>query len=158
MKLALRVCWPGSDRGRSRRTMKTVVAVLLGVGAAIAATNASAQSASAPEQAGPFGSLEIRDVTVIDGSGAPAFGPVNIYIKGNRIERVVSVDAIARERREEEGTGAKERETRRADRVIEIGRDTSELQSPDQLVCRPLLEKKQKNSSPSLPPRLSTTR
>ena len=37
--------------------MKTVVAVLLGVGAAIAATNASAQSASAPEQAGPFGSL-----------------------------------------------------------------------------------------------------
>ena len=48
--------------------MKTVVAVLLGVGAAIAATNASAQSASAPEQAGPFGSLEIRDVTVIDGS------------------------------------------------------------------------------------------
>src|SRR6266566_1275165 len=119
MKLALRVCWPGSDRGRSRRTMKTVVAVLLGVGAAIAATNASAQSASAPEQAGPFGSLEIRDVTVIDGSGAPAFGPVNIYIKGNRIERVVSVDAIARERREEEGTGAKEKETRRPDRVIE---------------------------------------
>ena len=99
--------------------MKTVVAVLLGVGAAIAATNASAQSASAPEQAGPFGSLEIRDVTVIDGSGAPAFGPVNIYIKGNRIERVVSVDAIARERREEEGTGAKEKETRRPDRVIE---------------------------------------
>jgi cytosine/adenosine deaminase-related metal-dependent hydrolase len=99
--------------------MKTVLAVLLGVGAAIAATNASAQSPSAPEQAGPFGSLEIRDVTVIDGSGAPAFGPVNIYIKGNRIERVVSVDAIARERREEEGTGAKEKETKQPDRVIE---------------------------------------
>src|SRR5437016_8397574 len=155
MKLALRVCWPGSDRGRSRRTMKTVVAVLLGVGAAIAATNASAQSASAPEQAGPFGSLEIRDVTVIDGSGAPAFGPVNIYIKGNRIERVVSVDAIARERREEEGTGAKEKETRRPDRVIEgkgmyvmpglVDRSeehTSELQSLTNLVCRLLLEKK----------------
>src|SRR5207245_11434436 len=119
MKLALRVCGPGSDRGRSGRTMKTVVAVLLGVGAAIAATNASAQSASAPEQPGPFGSLEIRDVTVIDGSGAPAFGPVNIYIKGNRIERVVSVDAIARERREEEGPGEEEKEATRPDGLHE---------------------------------------
>jgi cytosine/adenosine deaminase-related metal-dependent hydrolase len=99
--------------------MKTVVAVLLGVGAAIGATNARAQSASAPEQAGPFGSLEIRGVTVIDGSGAPAFGPANIYIKGNRIERVASVDAIARERRKGEDTGAKEKETKQPDRVIE---------------------------------------
>jgi cytosine/adenosine deaminase-related metal-dependent hydrolase len=99
--------------------MKTVVAVLWCAGAAVGAANARAQSAAGPEQAGPFGSLEIRDVTVIDGSGAPAFGPVNIYIKGNRIERVASVDAIARERREEQDAGAKEKETKQPDRVIE---------------------------------------
>ena len=97
--------------------MKTVVALLWCAGAAVGAANARAQSAVGPEQAGPFGSLEIRDVTVIDGSGAPAFGPVNIYIKGNRIERVASVDAIARERREEPDAGAKE--TKQPDRVIE---------------------------------------
>src|SRR5436853_6829504 len=117
MKLALRVCWPGSDRGRSRRTMKTVVAVLLGVGAAIAATNASAQSASAPEQAGPFGSLEILDVTVSDGSGAPAFGPVNIDMEGHRIVRMVSVEGVDREGREEGGNGEREKEMRRPARV-----------------------------------------
>lgn len=99
--------------------MKTVATALLGVVATLGATTARAQSASGPEQAGPFGSLEIRDVTVIDGSGAPAFGPVNIYIKGNRIERVASVDAIARGRREEENSSAKEQAAKQPDRVIE---------------------------------------
>src|SRR5215469_10222762 len=83
------------------------------------AQSVRAQNASGAEQAGPYGTLEIRDVTVIDGSGAPAFGPVNIYIKGNRIERVSSGDAIARERREEQDAGAKEKETNPPDRVIE---------------------------------------
>lgn len=75
------------------------------------------QSANAAEQAGPFGSLEIRDVTVIDGSGGPAFGPVNIYIKGNRIERVAAADAIARKEKEEEAAGGKP--PKPADRVID---------------------------------------
>src|SRR5580704_19104032 len=58
---------------------------------------AQTQSGGEPEQAGPYGSLLIRDVTVIDGSGAPAFGPADVFVKGNRIVRVVPSDAIARE-------------------------------------------------------------
>ena len=79
--------------------------------------HACAQNASAAEQAGPYGSLEISDVTLIDGSGAPAFGPVNIFIKGNRIERIVRVDSIARNRMQAEKTGGKEQ--KQPDRVIE---------------------------------------
>lgn len=75
-----------------------------------------AQSAATAEATGPYDSLEIRGVTVIDGSGAPAYGPVNIFIKGNRIERIVSADAISRTRNA--GTaGAKEEKL--PDRVIE---------------------------------------
>jgi len=83
----------------------------------IALPSTGAQNPNGAEQAGPYESLEIRDVTVIDGSGAPAFGPVNIRIKGNRIESVAAVDAIARARREEEKANGKE--AKQPDRVIE---------------------------------------
>jgi hypothetical protein len=75
------------------------------------------QNAGTAEQTGPYASLEIRDVTVIDGSGAPAFGPVNILIRGNRIERVVPSDSISRKEKDEEGGGKKE--AKPPDRVIE---------------------------------------
>ena len=78
---------------------------------------ARAQSANSAEQTGPYPSLEIREVTVIDGSGAPAFGPVNIFIKGNRIERVVPSDSISRKEKDEEGAAKKEQKA--PDRVIE---------------------------------------
>src|SRR5208282_408760 len=78
---------------------------------------ARAQNPNMAEQTGPYPSLEIRDVTVIDGSGAPAFGPVNIFIKGNRIDRVVPSDSISRREKDEEGTGKKEQKA--PDRVIE---------------------------------------
>ena len=87
--------------------------------ASFSASGACAQSAGAAEQAGPFGSLEIRGVTVIDGSGAPAFGPVNIFIKGNRIERVVPSDPISGARKEKEEEGAGKKEQKAPDRVIE---------------------------------------
>jgi len=83
----------------------------------VSVPSACAQSARDAERAGPFGSLEIRGVTLIDGSGAPAFGPVNILIKGNRIERVVPSDSISRREKEEEGAGKKELKV--PDRVIE---------------------------------------
>ena len=83
----------------------------------IAVPSTGAQNPNGAEQAGPYESLEIRDVTVIDGSGAPAFGPVNIRIKGNRIESVAAVDAIARARKEEEKANGKE--AKQPDRVIE---------------------------------------
>ena len=76
-----------------------------------------AQNASTGGAGGPYPLLEIRDVTVIDGSGAPAFGPANIFVKGNRIERVVPSDRYPVEEKEEEGAGKKEQKA--PDRVIE---------------------------------------
>jgi hypothetical protein len=40
---------------------------------------------------GPYSQLILRGVTVINGSGAPAFGPADVVIEGNRIVRVQSV-------------------------------------------------------------------
>jgi imidazolonepropionase-like amidohydrolase len=67
------------------------------------------------EQAGPYATMVIRNVTVIDGSGGPAFGPADVSIKGNRIERIQLVDAIAR-REEEKEAGQQQAQP---DRVIE---------------------------------------
>ncbi|MBC8346183.1 MAG: amidohydrolase family protein [Candidatus Marinimicrobia bacterium] len=43
------------------------------------------------EGEGPFNRLVIRGATVIDGSGAPPMGPVDIVIEGNKITAVQSV-------------------------------------------------------------------
>lgn len=43
------------------------------------------------EGEGPFERLIIRGATVIDGSGAPPMGPMDIVIEGNKIVKVVSV-------------------------------------------------------------------
>ena len=40
---------------------------------------------------GPYSQLILRNVTVINGTGAPAFGPADIVIEGNRIAQVMSV-------------------------------------------------------------------
>ncbi|MGH9572928.1 MAG: hypothetical protein ACRD40_05280, partial [Candidatus Acidiferrales bacterium] len=88
--------------------------ILCGVGL-LCAAQACAQNSNAAEEAGPYASMEIRDVTVIDGSGAPAYGPVNIYIKGNRIERIAAVDPISQKER---GSAGK-KEEKAPDRVIE---------------------------------------
>lgn len=45
----------------------------------------------ADEGEGPFERLIIRGATVIDGSGAPPRGPMDIVIEGNRIVKIVSV-------------------------------------------------------------------
>jgi imidazolonepropionase-like amidohydrolase len=37
---------------------------------------------------GPFPTLTIRNVMVIDGTGAPPYGPMNVVIEGNRIARI----------------------------------------------------------------------
>ena len=57
---------------------------------------ATAFAQSNPEKAGPYNSLVISGVTVIDGSGAPAFGPVDVYIKGNTIDAIVATDTISK--------------------------------------------------------------
>lgn len=43
------------------------------------------------EGEGPFEQLILRDVTVVNGTGAPAFGPVDIVIEGNTLRRIQSV-------------------------------------------------------------------
>ena len=91
-------------------------AVILGVAVLCMPQGGGAQSAE-PEQAGPYGSLVIRDVTVIDGSGAPAFGPADVFVKGNRIVRVVPSDAISRE--ESKAEAAHEAKPAAPDRVID---------------------------------------
>ncbi len=45
------------------------------------------------EGEGPYTQLILRDVTVITGTGAPAFGPADVVIEGDRITQVVSVGA-----------------------------------------------------------------
>ena len=42
---------------------------------------------------GPYSQLVLRNATVINGTGAPAFGPADIVIEGNRIVQVLPVGA-----------------------------------------------------------------
>jgi imidazolonepropionase-like amidohydrolase len=77
--------------------MKKIVAALL----LLLASSAFAQAPEkrqvyAPDRRpdegeGPFKRLIIRGVTVVDGSGAPPIGPVDVVIEGNRIKEVRSV-------------------------------------------------------------------
>jgi cytosine/adenosine deaminase-related metal-dependent hydrolase len=76
-----------------RASLVAACCVMLSLG--IFAQASRAQETNA-EQGGPYTSLIIRGVTVIDGSGAPAYGPVDIYVKGNRIERVAPTDSVSR--------------------------------------------------------------
>src|SRR5687767_12818176 len=62
----------------------------------IAASAASAQVAQAPDRRagegeGPFQRLIIRGATMVDGTGAPAQGPVDIVIVNNRITEIRGV-------------------------------------------------------------------
>ncbi len=62
--------------------------------ALLAASNAYATIPAAPPRAegdGPYPQLILRGVTVINGTGAPAFGPADIVVEGNRIVEVRSV-------------------------------------------------------------------
>src|SRR5207342_1813551 len=66
--------------------------------ALLAATSASAAVAPAPDRGasegkGPYPQLILRGATVIDGTGAPAFGPADVVIAGNRIAEIVPLGA-----------------------------------------------------------------
>ncbi len=75
--------------------MKTIISALLSMFMMIAFSGLlSAQTNPAPDRAegeGPYERLIIRGATMIDGSGYPPLGPVDIVIEGNRIEEVVTV-------------------------------------------------------------------
>ncbi|MEX2456844.1 MAG: amidohydrolase, partial [Balneolaceae bacterium] len=53
-----------------------------------------AQMPDAPDRTegeGPFDRMIIRGVTMIDGTGSPSVGPVDIVIEGNRITQIATV-------------------------------------------------------------------
>ena len=67
-----------------------LLSLLLAVAVGAQQTN-PAPDRPAGEGEGPFSRLIIRGVNLIDGTGAPPRGPVDIVIEGNRIVDVVSV-------------------------------------------------------------------
>jgi imidazolonepropionase-like amidohydrolase len=81
----------------------TSAARLLLTGAVLVPAAAAAQRPAPPraEGDGPHERLIIRAVTVIDGTGAPPSGPVDIVVEGNRIARIVSAGAPGRPLRTE---------------------------------------------------------
>ncbi len=88
---------PQGDRMR----LSTTVLVLCGALFLVASSSETARSqergsvAAAPDRGdqgeGPFERLIIRGATVIDGTGGPPVGPVDIVIEGNRIVQVSNV-------------------------------------------------------------------
>ncbi len=77
--------------GSVRAILALVLALLpLGVGGLQAQIEA-APDRRAGEGEGPFQRLIIRGATMIDGTGAPPVGPVDIVIEGNRIAELRSV-------------------------------------------------------------------
>src|ERR1700742_1079872 len=58
----------------------------------------SVSAQATPESIGPFDTLIIRNATIIDGTGGPARGPIDIIIKKNVIEKLLPGDPIGRER------------------------------------------------------------
>ncbi|MDH4107138.1 MAG: amidohydrolase family protein [Gammaproteobacteria bacterium] len=70
--------------------------LLMAHGAAALAADEEPQMIPAPDRKagegeGPFERLIIRGATLIDGTGAPPIGPVDIVVEGNRIAEVKSV-------------------------------------------------------------------
>src|SRR2546430_14279527 len=71
--------------------MKQIFALLLFATTALAENPLYAPDRAPGEGDGPFQRLIIRGATVVDGTGAPPMGPVDIVIEGNRIREVRSV-------------------------------------------------------------------
>src|SRR5215471_14310724 len=90
--------------------------ISLGLISWIGWTTCSSAQAKEPEQGGPYGTMVIRGATIIDGSGAPAFGPADIFVQGNRIARIAPTDAVTREEEKAQAAGTKPKPP---DRVID---------------------------------------
>lgn len=71
-----------------------LAAALSGLAPAALATDEAAGVEPAPPRAegeGPYERLILRGATLIDGSGAPPFGPVDVVVERNRIARIQTV-------------------------------------------------------------------
>ncbi|MDX1673971.1 MAG: hypothetical protein R3314_04120 [Longimicrobiales bacterium] len=77
---------------RSETVAAAILALLLGVpSAAVGQEGGVAHSPDRTDGEGPFERLIIRGVTVVDGTGAPPVGPMDIVIEGSRIAEIRSV-------------------------------------------------------------------
>ncbi len=84
---------PRAERPAARRLLLALLPLLL-LGAQPAPAAAPQSIVAAPARAegdGPYSQLILRNVTVIDGTGAPANGPMDVVIAGNRIVRLVAL-------------------------------------------------------------------
>src|SRR5205085_12354806 len=81
------------ERDQGAVFVKRIALLLLFALTAIAQENAPryAPDRKPGEGEGPFQRLIIRGATLIDGTGAPPVGPVDIVIEGNRIREIRSV-------------------------------------------------------------------
>ena len=84
---------------RILRSLMTILLLMAVARSPVArAQDPSTDPRPAPPRAegeGPFERLVIRNATVIDGTGAPPRGPVDIVVERNRISSVVAVGASA---------------------------------------------------------------
>lgn len=87
-----------APRRALRGLMTVLVLIAVAQGPVARAQDPSTDPRPAPPRAegeGPFERLVIRNATVIDGTGAPPRGPVDIVVERNRITAVVAVGATA---------------------------------------------------------------
>ncbi len=73
---------------KTAAALAAALAVMAGVAAALPEGVAARHDGQ-----GPYDRLVIRGATMIDGSGAPPFGPVDIVVEGNRIAAIKAVGA-----------------------------------------------------------------
>ena len=81
-----------------QRIVVALIVLFTAAGAIGSPPAAGAQIQAAPDRPagegeGPFQRLILRAATLIDGTGAPPYGPVDIVVEGNRIVNIVSVGA-----------------------------------------------------------------
>jgi imidazolonepropionase-like amidohydrolase len=81
--------WPGL--GASVMALALLAAVIASPRAAAEEPESIEAAPARSEGQGPYPRLILRGLTLINGTGAPPRGPVDIVIAGNRIEDVVSV-------------------------------------------------------------------
>ncbi|REJ80712.1 MAG: amidohydrolase [Acidobacteria bacterium] len=114
---------PPSRRSAATATGGLVIAALAVLLATAVASAATAQERgpwpdAAPRATGegPWDRLILRGATMIDGTGSPALGPVDVLIEGNRIARIQSVGYPGVEIRDEDRIEAED-----GDHEIDLG-------------------------------------
>ena len=73
----------------SRSVLSAAIVAMLAAG--LAAQQMAPTQSRGTQGEGPFDRMVIRGITVIDGTGAPPRGPIDVVVEQNRIPEVASV-------------------------------------------------------------------